>query len=194
VRAIVRKGLLAVAAFVGVLLGGVIVTACLTLATGCGAATQQRIVSITAISAATADDLAATAWETGADIIAAEVETDEFVPEDGQFAEWCERAADLWDGTARAACFARALGNVAIAGQRAIDAVDGDEVDTAAWVQWAGVAAAAVAALVNAWEGVPDTEPPSFLVEADNILRLYLGDGLAPRCDVTPIPQCPAVP
>lgn len=175
-----------------VMLGGLVCAACLGLA-GCGAGTQQRIVSYTAIAAAAADDLAATAWETGADIIAADVEADGLQGDEALVA-FCSQARDLWDGTARAACFARALGNTAIAGQRAIDAVEGDEVDTAAWVQWAGVAAAIVAALVNAWEGVPDADPPDFLQEADSLLRLYLGDGLAPRCDVTPIPQCPEVP
>ncbi len=177
---------------IGVLVGGAIFAACLAVVGGCGAGTQQRIVSYTAIAANTADDLAATAWETGADIIAADVEADGLHGDEAMVA-FCERARDLWDGTARAACFARALGNCAIAGQRAIDAADG-EVATAEWVSWAGVAAAVVAALVNAWEGVPDAEPPDFLKEADNLLRLYLGDGLAPRCDVTPIPQCPVVP
>lgn len=188
-----RKGLLWLVTLLGVVLGGALFAACLAMVGGCGAGTQQRIVSYTAIAANTADDLAATAWEVGADVIAADVEADG-LPESEQLAAFCERARDLWDGTARAACFARALGNTAIAGQRAIDAVEGDEVDTAAWVQWAGVAAAIVAALVNAWEGVPDADPPDFLKEADSLLRLYLGDGLAPRCDVTPIPQCPEVP
>jgi hypothetical protein len=175
----------------GVLVGGAIFAACLAVVGGCSAGTQQRIVSYTALAANTADDLAATAWEVGADVIATEVEADG-LHGDAALAEFCERAEGLWEGTARAACFARALGNCAIAGQRAIDAADG-EVATAEWVSWAGVAAAVVAALVNAWEGVPDAEPPDFLKEADNLLRLYLGDGLAPRCDVTPIPQCPVV-
>lgn len=187
-----RKGLLAVAAFFGVLLGGVIVTACLTLATGCGAATQQRIVSVTAIAAAAADELTATAWETGADIIAAEIEA-EGLPQAERWPAFCSRAADLYQGTTLAACWARALGNAARAGQRAIDAADG-AVDGPAWAKWASTAVALAAAVVDAWRGVPDQEPPDELVEIVDLLRLFAGGDLPDACTVGPIPGCGEVP
>lgn len=171
---------------------GLGLVACLGFATGCSAATQQRIVSVTAIAAGTADDLSATAWETGAEVIAAEIEAENLPPAE-RWPAFCERAADLYQGTSLAACWARALGNTARAGQRALDAADG-EVDGPAWAKWAGTAAALAAAVVDAWRGVPDQEPPAELVEVVDLLRLFVGGDLPDACVVGPIPGCGEVP
>jgi hypothetical protein len=182
----------AVLSIVGVLLGAALVIACASVVGGCSAATQQRVVSITAIAAGTADDLTATAWETGADIIAAEIEA-EGLPQAERWPAFCSRAADLYQGTTLAACWARALGNTARAGQRAIDAADG-AVDGPAWAKWASTAVALAAAVVDAWRGVPDQEPPDELVEIVDLLRLFAGGDLPDACTVGPIPGCGEVP
>lgn len=171
---------------------GLGLVACLGMATGCGASAQQRTVSMAAIAASAADDLAATAWETGAEMIAGQIEA-EGVPMAERWPAFCSRAADLYEGTAVAACWARALGNTARAGQRAIDAAEG-EMDGPAWANWAGVAAPLAAGLVDAWHGVPDHEPPEELVELVQLLRLFAGEGPPDACEVGPIPGCGEVP
>lgn len=148
---------------------------------GCGSA-AQRTVTAAAVASVAIDDGTALAYETIGDEIAEDV-----AAEGGGFADWCIAMEPHWTRAARAGCAARALADLAFAGQALIDA------DATPGRQWAGAACGILRAVEDAWGAAED--PPAALVSARGLACALSGgyEISAPACDVGPVPGCEEV-
>jgi hypothetical protein len=181
-RFVVRRGLLWLAQFVALLLAGVAVAACLSLASGCGSA-AQRAVSAAAVVAVAADQANALAYEQIAADTLADVQSD-----GGSFPDWCAAMVEPWQTCSRVECAVEALADLAMTGQDILDA--GDSLDA----HWFSAACGALAAVDDAWAAAET--PPAVLTQARKLI-CGLADGSragVPECaDPGPPPPCPEV-
>lgn len=179
------------AATVAAALTGGIVVLGIVAALGCTRDGQQRTATAVAIAAVSADLALQTAYDVAADRIADEV-LDDVGEGDDAVREWCERMVPVWEGFQRADCAIRALGDLAITGQRLIDVADGDEVGSAPWFAWVAAVAPVVHALVDLWTAIDDDPPPELLHVAD-MVQYTTGSEPDTRCVIKPMPQCEGV-
>jgi hypothetical protein len=168
---------------VAAVLGTMLAVACASLV-GCGNIPQQI-----ASGAATVDvavERAIVAW---LDDQAQAIE-DDVAADHGTVDEWCEAMGPVHRKAQRVICAARALGDLALAGQEIIDTVGADSPE---WTEWLGAVPPLVTAVLDAFEAA-DYEPPAAVTRALRMLGGLLDlvtDGPAADvpCEVTEAPE-----
>jgi hypothetical protein len=164
---------------VAAVLGTMLAVACASLV-GCGNIPQQI-----ASGAATVDvavERSIVAW---VDEQAQAIE-DDVAAHEGSVEEWCEAMGPVHRTAQRVICAARALGDLALAGQEIIDTAGADSPE---WTEWLGAVPPLVTAVLDAFEAA-DYEPPTSVTRALRMLGGLLDlvtDGPAADvpCEVT---------
>lgn len=171
--------------FAASLLAGVLCVACLALATGCTRGAWQTAVTATAVAAVGVDSANAAATSAIGARELARVQG-----EGGTLADWCEAVREPFDVTGRITCGARAVADLALAGQAVLDAGE------TPGIEWARAACGALAAVTDAW-GASDEPVPAPLAAARALAcGLAGGSGAEPEpCLVAQPSVCvPEVP
>jgi len=166
--------------FAATVAAGAIAAACLSLAAGCGSIPQQ--IASTAATVDVAVERSIVAWVADR----AEEITDDVAAEGGTIDDWCDAMAPVHRTAQRVMCAARALGDLALAGQEIIDTAGADSPE---WSDWLASVPPLVAAVQSAFEAA-GYEPPAAVSRALRMLGGLL-DLLAPGgaadvpCEVT---------
>lgn len=183
--ALVRRGLLWLVTLGGVLLGGALFAACLSVLGGCGSTIGQRVARGTALCAVEVEHGAAVGFQ----IASAEIRAD--LADDGNLSleTWCEAARPAWEVAAKVQCSAAALADLA----RGADAVM--EAGESVSVEWIGAACAALRATTETWEVATDDDVPDILLTIRDLACGLAGPWRPdePPCVVGPVPGCEGV-
>lgn len=166
--------------FAATVAAGALAAACLSLASGCGSLPQSIASGAAAVDVAA--ERALVAW---VDDQAQQIE-DDVAADGGTSDDWCNAMAPVHRTAQRVMCAARALGDLALAGQEIIDTAGADSAD---WQDWLSAVPGVLAALQSAF-GAAGYEPPAAVSRALRMLGGLL-DLLAPGgaadvpCEVT---------
>jgi hypothetical protein len=165
---------------VAVLLGAALVIACASALPGCGGAAQT--IASTAATVDVAVERSMVSWLKER---AQEIE-DDVAADNGTVEDWCEAMGPVHRTAQRVICAARALGDLALAGQEIIDTAGAD---SAEWTDWLGALPPVVVALQDAFEAA-DYEPPAAVSRALRMLGALVdlvsgGDAADVPCEVT---------
>jgi hypothetical protein len=169
--------------FLATILAGALLSLWLSLAAGCGSA-PQAIAS----AAATVDVAVERAMVGWLKAKAQEIE-DDVAAHEGTINEWCSRMAEPHQTAQRVICAARALGDLALAGQEIIDTAGADSPE---WTDWIAALPPLVLAVEDAMEAA-DYEPPASVARALRMLGGLIdlmggGDAADVPCEVTTAP------
>lgn len=170
--------------FAATVAAGALAAACLSLASGCGSLPQSIASGAAAVDVAA--ERAIVAW---VDDQAQQIE-DDVAADGGTSDDWCNAMAPVHRTAQRVMCAARALGDLALAGQEIIDTAGADSAD---WQDWLSAVPGVLAALQSAF-GAADYDPPPTVDRALRALRAILGvtfpsDEAVIECEVTDYPE-----
>jgi len=169
----------AILSVIGVLLGAALVIACASALGGCSGAPQA--IASAAATVDVAVERSMVAWLKAK---AQEIE-DDVAAHDGTVEAWCEAMGPVHQTAQRVVCAARALGDLALAGQEVIDTAGADSAD---WQDWLAALPPLVLAVEDAMEAA-DYEPPAAVARALRMLgalvSLVGGDAADVPCEVT---------
>lgn len=174
----------AILSVIGVLLGAALVVACASLVGGCG-----NIPQAIASAAATVDVAAERAVVAWLEEQAQQIE-DDVAAREGTVEDWCEAMGPVHQRAQRVICAARALGDLALAGQEILDTAGAD---SPAWTEWLAALPPLVVAVEDAFEAA-DYEPPAAVARAlrmlGGLVDLFAPGGAADvPCEVTEAPE-----